>query len=64
MTFKRTDLSQLRAKGGSPAEINDIYRLDETISQRRLELSRLMDRRRTIVERIRMRHHQRIKRAK
>lgn len=60
----RTDLATLRAKGGSPAELNDIFRLDEAIYQRQLEVSRLRDRRRAIVERIRMRHTMRLKRKK
>lgn len=58
-----TDLDKLRAKGGSPAELNDIHRLDGAIYQRQLEVSRLMDRRRMIVDRIRMRYAQRLRRA-
>lgn len=60
----QTDLTALRAKGGSPAELNDIHRLDEAICQRDLEVSRLRERRRAIVERIRVRHAMRLKRRK
>lgn len=58
-----TDLAKLRTKGGTPAELNDINRLDEAIYQRQLEVSRLMDRRRAIIARVQSRHHQRIRRA-